>query len=483
MSDSRGSRGGRAPVVFGVPTSARGTLPAGRDAERKWDAPAVPAGGPVSAEEHGPPARSFRSGSDGAPAPSTADFVAEATRSTDRRSQAPERDARHRSRPAEPAGTVSLDGKKPASVRPTADDTATLAPVGAAPTGTPPGDGSWFNRFPARKAAAAPTTAKDPVPDGSDHPAAAVGGLPGPANPSRGPRERPTAPVPAGGHGGDADRADGATPAFPSRPATPAATPVVERADVAGAAPSAPPSPGWASGQHDAPGARGAGPRPDVFPGGGMPRGAASGATQPGAGGPGHLGAAGPAQEGVGRPGTSTYASPDAGTYTGAPPRSAVPSAPRRPPSALRPVPDERPSDERPRPDTGAGPSSTGRTPTALRRARLRLSHVDPRAVLRISFVFSLCVFVVVVVAFAVLWMVLSQLGVFDSVVNAAQTLTDKTDGGIRDWLAFQRVMEIALVVGAVNVVLMTLLSTLGALLYNLCADLVGGVEVTLTER
>jgi hypothetical protein len=40
-----------------------------------------------------------------------------------------------------------------------------------------------------------------------------------------------------------------------------------------------------------------------------------------------------------------------------------------------------------------------------------------------------------------------------------------------------------AAVLAALNVVLLTLLATLGALLYNLCASFTGGLELTLGER
>ena len=40
-----------------------------------------------------------------------------------------------------------------------------------------------------------------------------------------------------------------------------------------------------------------------------------------------------------------------------------------------------------------------------------------------------------------------------------------------------------SMLIGAVNVVLFTALATLGAFIYNVCADLVGGVELTLAER
>jgi Transmembrane domain of unknown function (DUF3566) len=44
-------------------------------------------------------------------------------------------------------------------------------------------------------------------------------------------------------------------------------------------------------------------------------------------------------------------------------------------------------------------------------------------------------------------------------------------------------VIGTSMLIGAVNVVLFTALATLGAFIYNVCADLVGGVELTLAER
>jgi hypothetical protein len=103
--------------------------------------------------------------------------------------------------------------------------------------------------------------------------------------------------------------------------------------------------------------------------------------------------------------------------------------------------------------------------------------------VTRLTFAFSLCAFVVVLVAVAVLWFVLNSIGVFDSVAEAADTLTDGSNTGIRGWLSFPRAMQLSLLIGAINVILFTALSTLGALLYNLCADMIGGVEVTLSDQ
>jgi hypothetical protein len=124
------------------------------------------------------------------------------------------------------------------------------------------------------------------------------------------------------------------------------------------------------------------------------------------------------------------------------------------------------------------------RSSAAARRARLKVSHMGPLSVLRVSLTFSLCMFIVLLVAIAALWGVLDSSGVFKSIIDAATTLTnDKNQSGIAPWLSFGRVMLITVVLGAANVIAFTLLSTIGALLYNLCSDFVGGVEVTLIER
>ena len=117
------------------------------------------------------------------------------------------------------------------------------------------------------------------------------------------------------------------------------------------------------------------------------------------------------------------------------------------------------------------------------RRARLRVSHVNPLSVLRLALLFGACMLVVLLVAVAALWFVLNSAGVFSSVSEATSTITDNGSGSTASWFSFGRVMLITAVLGVINVVAFTVLSTVGALLYNLCSDFVGGVEVTLSER
>jgi hypothetical protein len=86
---------------------------------------------------------------------------------------------------------------------------------------------------------------------------------------------------------------------------------------------------------------------------------------------------------------------------------------------------------------------------------------------------------IVLVVAVIALYALLTGMGVFTSVDNVLA----KTAPGTHIGFPLSRVVLVSIVVGAVDVVLLTALATLGAFIYNLVADLVGGVEVTLSER
>ncbi|TDC84095.1 DUF3566 domain-containing protein [Micromonospora sp. KC606] len=118
------------------------------------------------------------------------------------------------------------------------------------------------------------------------------------------------------------------------------------------------------------------------------------------------------------------------------------------------------------------------------RRARLNLKRIDPWSVMKFAFAVSVVLFIVVVVATSVLYLALDAMGVFESV---NKSLTDLVNAGGQTSSGFQitakGVILSSALIGLVNVVLFTALATLGAFVYNVCADLVGGIELTLAER
>src|SRR4051812_49717731 len=118
------------------------------------------------------------------------------------------------------------------------------------------------------------------------------------------------------------------------------------------------------------------------------------------------------------------------------------------------------------------------------RRARLTLKRIDPWSMLKFSFVYSLAGLVVLLVAVVALYGIVDAMGVIGSIQTFLRDVEGSKNGsGVADWLSFGRVFSIALVVGLINVVLFTAFATLTAFIYNVCTDLVGGVEVTLAER
>jgi Transmembrane domain of unknown function (DUF3566) len=142
-----------------------------------------------------------------------------------------------------------------------------------------------------------------------------------------------------------------------------------------------------------------------------------------------------------------------------------------------------------PAPTTGSGTTAKAAAANAksARKAQLQLARLEPWSVMKFSFVMSLVCFVVLLVAVVVLYVILSGLGVFDAISGTVNDLTreqGQNSGGLDagSWFSFVRVFGYTVLVGALNVLLITALSTVGAVIYNLAADLVGGVEVTLKE-
>ncbi|MFJ5230235.1 DUF3566 domain-containing protein [Kitasatospora sp. NPDC088391] len=128
-----------------------------------------------------------------------------------------------------------------------------------------------------------------------------------------------------------------------------------------------------------------------------------------------------------------------------------------------------------------AGPAA-GRT----RKARLRVVKADPWSVMKVSFLLSLAIGVIVIVAAAVLWMTLDGLGVFDSLTSTFKDITGSDSAGafnLMDYIGFGKVMLFTTLIAVVDVVLMTALCTLAAFIYNSAAGFTGGIELTLAEE
>lgn len=111
------------------------------------------------------------------------------------------------------------------------------------------------------------------------------------------------------------------------------------------------------------------------------------------------------------------------------------------------------------------------------------MKRVDPWSVLKLALVLSVALFFVWLVAIGVLYGVLNGMGVWDKINNTAQDLLSGSEQAGDPLISAGRVFGVAAIIGAVNIVLFTALATVSAFVYNVSADLAGGLELTLSER
>ncbi len=113
----------------------------------------------------------------------------------------------------------------------------------------------------------------------------------------------------------------------------------------------------------------------------------------------------------------------------------------------------------------------------AVRRVRRIIRKVDPWTVLKASLVFNAIMGLVFVLGMWVMWSLVLQKGIPDRIVELfdAVTIELTIDGPL-----YFRIVVLLAIIGVIGT---TAFMTLGAIIYNLISDLVGGVEVTVLEE
>lgn len=113
----------------------------------------------------------------------------------------------------------------------------------------------------------------------------------------------------------------------------------------------------------------------------------------------------------------------------------------------------------------------------AVRRVRRIVRKIDPWTVLKASLIFNAIVGLVFVLGMWVMWSLVLQKGIPEKIVDLfdAVTIELTIDGPLY--------FRIVTLLAGIGVIGMTAFMTLGAVIYNLISDLVGGVEVTVLEE
>lgn len=135
-------------------------------------------------------------------------------------------------------------------------------------------------------------------------------------------------------------------------------------------------------------------------------------------------------------------------------------------------VPERRPA------SSGRRRSSARRRPT-IRRVKRTLRHVDPVSILKLSLFFYAIFVLVWLVVVAILFGFVDSLGLFDAIESFSDAMALTWDVEIDLWY----VERWALLIGLMFAVIGSLVNVALAFIYNVAADLIGGVEMTFVER
>jgi hypothetical protein len=116
-------------------------------------------------------------------------------------------------------------------------------------------------------------------------------------------------------------------------------------------------------------------------------------------------------------------------------------------------------------------------------RASMQIRRIDPWSTLKVSLMLSVALFFVWMIAVAFLYLVLGGMGVWAKLNSNVGDLLNNTSGSSGELVSSGTIFGGAVLIGLVNIVLLTAMATIGAFVYNLTTDLIGGVEVTLADR
>ncbi|ORV06940.1 DUF3566 domain-containing protein [Mycobacterium celatum] len=153
-----------------------------------------------------------------------------------------------------------------------------------------------------------------------------------------------------------------------------------------------------------------------------------------------------------------------------------------------------RPAQRKPIPDRGPETSSTsaaGRPTSRIHvsgrargpvRASMQIRRIDPWSTLKVSLVLSVALFFVWMIAVAFLYLVLGGMGVWSKLNSNVGDLLNNTSGST-ELVSSGTIFGGAVLIGLLNIVLLTAMATIGVFVYNLTTDLIGGIEVTLADR
>jgi hypothetical protein len=114
---------------------------------------------------------------------------------------------------------------------------------------------------------------------------------------------------------------------------------------------------------------------------------------------------------------------------------------------------------------------------------RLKLVYIDFWSVVKLAFLVTVCLGIVMIVATFLVWMFLDSTSIFDKINSLLQSILDDPSFDVMSSFSLVKVMLFTSIVALLNVVVGTVLGALVAVLYNFTVRITGGILVGFTNN
>lgn len=120
----------------------------------------------------------------------------------------------------------------------------------------------------------------------------------------------------------------------------------------------------------------------------------------------------------------------------------------------------------------------------ARKQVRLRLVHIDFWSLVKLAFLWSLVLAVIGIIVSFLLWMVLEQTGVLDSINKMLNDVAgSKSSVQLSSLINLGQVMLFSVIVGILNCIAFPALMAVWAFIYNLSVRVTGGLVFGFTNN
>ncbi|KRC46842.1 hypothetical protein ASE16_15690 [Leifsonia sp. Root227] len=125
----------------------------------------------------------------------------------------------------------------------------------------------------------------------------------------------------------------------------------------------------------------------------------------------------------------------------------------------------------------------SSRRPGSAKQVRLKLVYIDFWSTVKLSFLAGICLAIIAIVGTFLVWTVLDRTGIFDQVNSLFKDISGAGGSDLKSILGLGQVMGFSLVVGILDIIVITALGAVFALLYNLSVKITGGLLVGFTNN